>query len=88
MSLQMICGRTHSGKSTYILDYIKELTDAGKRIILVVPEQFAHIAEMRLLRKVGRILDDQIEITSFNRLAMRTIDMMGAGNDKVISATA
>ena len=88
MPLQLICGRAHSGKSTYLLDIIKELADNGKKLILMVPEQFAHIAEMRLLRKVGRILDDVIEITSFNRLARRTIDMTDGAGDNVISSTA
>ncbi len=88
MPLQLICGRAHSGKSTYVLDVIKQLSDSGKKIILVVPEQFAHIAEMRLLKKVGRILDDMIEITSFNRLARRTIDKTDCISDSVISTTA
>lgn len=88
MPLQLICGRTHSGKSTYLMDIIKQYADNGKKLILVVPEQFAHIAEMRLLKKVGRILDDVIEITSFNRLAKRTVDMTDGMRDSVISSTA
>ncbi|MBQ7900856.1 MAG: exodeoxyribonuclease V subunit gamma, partial [Clostridia bacterium] len=87
MPLQLICGRSHSGKSTYIINIIKKLIQQNRKIILVVPEQFAHIAEMRLLRHVGRILDDFIEITSFNRLAMRTRDMVDEACENIISPT-
>ncbi len=87
MALHMICGRAHSGKSTYILDTINELIKQNKKIVLVVPEQFAHIAEKRLLKNVGYILDDSLEITSFNRLAMRTRDMAGDMREGIITPT-
>ncbi len=87
MSLHLICGRSHSGKSTYILDTISQLAEQNKKIVLVVPEQFAHIAEKRLIKKIGHILDDSIEITSFNRLAMRTRDMAGDMRSGIITPT-
>ena len=83
----MICGRSHSGKSTRILDIVNEKVAQNQKIVLVVPEQFAHIAEKRLLDKVGYILDNSIEITSFNRLAMRTRDMAGDMRSGIITPT-
>ena len=87
MALHLICGRSHSGKSTYISDKIAQLISQNKKVVILVPEQFNHIAEKRLLKKVGFILDDSIEITSFNRLAMRTRDMAGDMRDSIITPT-
>ena len=87
MSLQLICGRSHSGKSTYILDVIENLIKQNQKIVLIVPEQFNHIAEKRLLKRVGHILDNSVEITSFNRLAQRTRDMAGDMRKDIITPT-
>lgn len=87
MSLQLICGRSHSGKSTYILDVIQKLISENQKIVLIVPEQFNHIAEKRLLKRIGHILDDSVEITSFNRLAQRTRDMAGDMRKDIITPT-
>ena len=72
MSLQIICGRSHSGKSTYLTDLIKQKAQSGEKVMLVVPEQFTHAAEVRVLRSVGKIQDNLLEITSFKRLANHT----------------
>ena len=53
----------------------------------MVPEQFNHIAEKRLLKRIGHILDDSVEITSFNRLAQRTRDMAGDMRKDIITPT-
>ena len=87
MSLHIICGRSHSGKSTYIIDSVKEKTSKGDKIILVVPEQFTHIAEKKLLHATGRIMDGFIEISSFKRLADRTRVLTGDFRNNIISTT-
>ncbi len=87
MSLHIICGRSHSGKSTYIMDLVREKTLNGDKIILAVPEQFTHIAEKKLLHTTGKIMDGFIEISSFKRLADRTRVLIGDFRNNIISTT-
>lgn len=69
MSLQMIYGRAHSGKTKYILNIAKKLFDEGKPLVIIVPEQFTHLAEKRLISHIGLILEGRAEVLSFERLA-------------------
>ncbi len=87
MALHFVCGRAHSGKSTYLTDIIKTKINDGLKIMLIVPEQFTHIAESRLLSSVGKIMDGYIEISSFNRLADRTRALCGDMRRNIISGT-
>ena len=58
MPIEIVCGRSKSGKSKYIYDKISSLAAEGKEVMLIVPEQFSHVAEKRLLERVGTIRDD------------------------------
>ena len=77
MPLEIVTGRSKSGKSKYIYDKICELTASGKEVILVVPEQYSHAAEKKLLGVVDVIEDNKVEVFSFNRLALVTEKRMG-----------
>ena len=48
MALTILTGRAKSGKSKYIYDKIAQLAQNGEEVILIVPEQFSHIAEKKL----------------------------------------
>lgn len=74
MPLQLICGRAHCGKTNYIMNEIQKLYNSGNQVILIVPEQFTHIAEMRLIKTCGKMLDGHIEIMSFKKLAQCCFD--------------
>ncbi len=84
MSLQVIYGRAHCGKTSYIMELVKKLNKDGNEIILIVPEQFTHIAEIRLLEATGKILDGEIEIMSFKKLAQRCIELYAKESFKQI----
>ncbi|MBE7049303.1 MAG: hypothetical protein E7394_00850 [Ruminococcaceae bacterium] len=71
LSLQIIMGRAHSGKTQYILDMAKDLYETDHPFIIVVPEQFTHLAEKRLIEKIGCIESGKAEVLSFDRLARR-----------------
>lgn len=71
MSLQFIFGRAHSGKTQFVLDKAKELYDNGESVIVMVPEQFTHLAEKRLISKLGSLQYDKAEVLSFDRLSNR-----------------
>ena len=48
--LQLVLGRSGFGKTEFVFDNIKKLTENGeKNILLITPEQFSFVAERRLL---------------------------------------
>lgn len=71
MALQLIYGRSHSGKTSFILEKAKSLYKSGEPFVIVVPEQFTHLAEKKLLNKIGVIEQDRAEVISFERMATR-----------------
>lgn len=75
MALQMIYGRANSGKTQFILNKAKEFFENDEPFIIVVPEQFTHIAERRLIKKIGSIQSKTAEVLSFDRIARRIFDM-------------
>lgn len=86
MAFKIITGRSKSGKSRYIYDKIKEYTDCGKEVILIVPEQYTHAAERRLLESIGAIKDNSVEVLSFMRLAHVTEKRLGLCSSEKIDA--
>ena len=72
MSLQFVLGRAGSGKSEYCIERAAHIFDSGKRVIMIVPEQYSHKGESAFLEKKGFLCDD-FNVTSFNRLAKKII---------------
>lgn len=87
MALQVVYGRAGSGKTTYLLERAAQVTAAGGRVVLLVPEQYTHIAERKLLHRIGKISPAGAEVLSFDRLAQRAAKELGAAARKRISAT-
>ena len=77
MAVEIICGRSKSGKSKYIYDKISALSKSGEEVILIVPEQFSHVAEKKLLLSVDAIIDNKIEVFSFAHLATSARKLLG-----------
>ncbi len=79
MSLQIICGRSGSGKSMYALQQIKEFLDTkdDTPIFLLVPEQFTFQAEKNLSEVLGLGGIFKTEVLSFKRLAHRVFTEVG-----------
>ena len=50
--LHYLTGRPGSGKSEYLLTQLKSTLDAGKSVILLVPEQQAVLWESRLAEEL------------------------------------
>jgi len=71
MDFQFIYGRAHSGKTKYISEKSAELAGMKMPLVVVVPEQFTHIAERRLISAVGHIALGQAEVLSFDRMCKR-----------------
>ena len=73
MSIRLIYGRAGTGKSTYILNEIKEQLEQNlaQKIYIIVPEQFSYATERRLLEKLNTGASIKAEVISFKRLAYR-----------------
>ncbi|MBE7034905.1 MAG: hypothetical protein E7402_02110 [Ruminococcaceae bacterium] len=76
MALTILYGEAGTGKSEYCLDAMCALHKQGTSTLLLVPEQFSHMAEMALVRKNGYISDD-IKVSSFKRLAHKLMEKKG-----------
>ena len=82
--LTIICGRSGSGKSTWIMSRILESVKKRKGgQILIVPEQFSHEAERRLASFCGDSLSLYAEVLSFSRLANRVFTECGGLGDVI-----
>lgn len=76
MALTLIFGESGTGKSEYCLANMQALFQNGSSSMMIVPEQFAHASESRLIEKIGFISDDVLSI-SFKRLARKILKKNG-----------
>ena len=67
--LTLILGPSGSGKSSLLHSRLKENARAGRRSILIVPEQFTSSTEGALYRLLGDTLSGYVESYSFTSLA-------------------
>ena len=66
--LQLILGRSGSGKTEYVFSQIKKLVENGEQnILLLTPEQYSFISERRLLKDLGESRVNSVENGSFSR---------------------
>lgn len=79
MKVVHIAGRAGSGKSRLIFNQIKEQLNRndGRKLILLVPEQFTLQSERDLIQYLQLPGIMQVEVLSFDRLAERIIDEVG-----------
>lgn len=87
MALQFIYGRAGSGKTAHVLEQVAQTVEAGRRAILLVPEQYTHIAERKVLHRIGKISAEGAEVLSFDRLAQRAAKELGAAARRRLSVT-
>ena len=81
--LNIITGRTGSGKTRLIRSMAKEIAenDTDKPII-IVPEQFSFETERGMLSLLGNEKVNNVEIISFSRLAERLLSQYGKLNKR------
>ena len=66
-----------SGKTTLLYARIRARAEAGKRSILLVPEQFTSSTEARIYRELGDALSGMVESYSFTSLAEHILAIEG-----------
>lgn len=78
--LTLILGRGKSGKTTTLLQAVKDCKAAGMaERIIIVPEQLSHQTERQLSAMCGDAISFTAEVLSFTRLASRVFSIYGGG---------
>ncbi len=85
MSLQFVFGRAGSGKSAYVIQKAVACEAAGKRVLMLVPEQYSHQGETDFLKAKGCLHED-FNVTSFARLAKKLLHASGTRRTPLDSA--
>ena len=75
--LKLVLGTSGSGKTTLLYARIRARAEAGKRSILLVPEQFTSSTEARIYRELGDALSGMVESYSFTSLAEHILAALG-----------
>lgn len=76
--LKFILGGAGFGKSTVIINEIYKLADSGKKIIVIVPEQFSFDSDKKLYKKLGCRLFNRILSLSFTTMAREIFEKYGS----------
>ena len=75
--LQLVLGPSGSGKSSYLLGRIKARAEAGRRSLLLVPEQFTSSTENRIYTLLGDEYSGWVESHSFTSLSEKLLNTYG-----------
>ena len=71
--MNIIYGRSGSGKSEYIYNKIKSELETAPKTYIVTPEQFSFTAEKKLLETLDEGATTKVEVLSFERMAYRVL---------------
>ena len=89
MSLQIIYGRSGSGKTSYIFEQISKDIANGRKKYIITPEQFSFSAEKELLNTMAKnnnktaVID--AEVLTFARMAHRVASEVGGSINTVLT---
>ena len=83
--LQLLIGRSGSGKSGEVFDRIETLVQQGhERVLLIVPEQYSFENERTLLMRLGAQRASRVQVLSFTRLAQTVFREVGGMAGEVL----
>lgn len=77
--LQVITGKAGSGKTAALMQAIETAVQAGRRNILIVPEQYSHQAERELCALCGSKVSLYAEVLTFTGLSRWVDRQLGSG---------
>ena len=81
MSVQIIYGKSGTGKTNYIFNKISESINDGRKKYILTPEQFSFTAEKELLKNIEKNSNSSAvinaEILTFDRMAHRVSTEVG-----------
>lgn len=76
--LKLLSGPIGSGKSTYVSDMIKNDIEAGREVLVLVPDQFSFEYDKKLYKVLGAGLFNLIRVVGFRKLAETIIKLNGS----------
>ena len=86
--MNIIYGRSGSGKSEYIYNKIKKDIKSGNKTYIITPEQFSFTAEKKLLETLDDDATTTVEVLSFERMAYRVIkEIFGESTKNLINSS-
>lgn len=89
MSLQIIYGRSGTGKTSYIFEEISKNINNGRKKYVITPEQFSFTAEKELLNSINKYQNSNAainaEVLTFARMAHRVSQEVGGSNKTILS---
>ncbi len=86
--LTLIIGRGKSGKTTKLLNQVKDCPATGMAMrIVIVPEQLSHMTERKLSELCGDSISYVSEVLSFTRLHNRVCAISGGGARAVLDTS-
>ncbi len=86
--LYPLVGAAGTGKTTYMIERIRQLCAEGEKVLLLVPEQFSFEMERRILLEVGRRSVGLVEVKSFSHFCRKVFMEFGGGAGQYISDAA
>ena len=75
--LQFISGRAATGKTSTVLNLIKQDVLCGKDTVLIIPEQFSFESEKAVLELLGDNQMSKVAVLSFSRLSSEVERLVG-----------
>ncbi|MBQ7960293.1 MAG: PD-(D/E)XK nuclease family protein [Clostridia bacterium] len=75
--LRFICGTAETEKLNEIYRRAKADADLGKKVFILVPEQYSMYAESHLIAALGLSCQDKIRVLTFSRLCNLVFSKMG-----------
>ena len=87
MSLEIIYGRSGTGKTNYIFQEISKNINNDRKKYIITPEQFSFTAEKELLKNInnGESAVLNAEVLTFERMAHRVANEVGGSNKTILS---
>lgn len=76
MKLRIIYGKSGTGKSAYLFNYVKSIITNPQKIYIITPEQFSYTSERKLLDSTNGAAINA-EVLTFSRMAYRVINEIG-----------
>ena len=85
MSLQLIYGRAGTGKSTAILEQVKNNLHSEVKQYIIIPEQFSYSEEKKLMAELQENSIINAEVITFKRMAERVQTEVAGRTKKLLS---
>lgn len=89
LSLQMIYGRSGSGKTSFMFEKLRKSLekdpDIRKKRYVIVPDQFSYMMERKILETFGEKYVFSIQVCGFKMLSQRVLERTGGIKKSVLS---